>query len=142
MTPAELAAIAIGCVVSVIAWFIKRDVGRFERAVEKQSDILEKHSTMLATMQSELARVIAVGNWEPNLQRFFGEGGGQARLWASVEALEKDVEQLRERDHWVVNKLAVIKARTDSCGCSGDSKDQTDWALPEWRTADRRGYKK
>lgn len=139
----HLVIMFVGAVASVIAWFVRRDIARFEQIAEEQRKLLQQHSEAMHSVQSQIGRVIELGKWQPNLERFFGEGGGNSRLWKAIEILTHDVGQLRERDHFLINKLTVIKGRCDIVAKKypdlGFNPTKDDWILPEWTSHKKEG---
>ena len=100
---------------------------------------LSRHNEILAGMAQQIATVLEVGKWNGNLQRFFGEGGGQARIWRSVEELQFNEQQFRERLHWIANKLAVLKGSMEVQGMK--CGDPSTWSMPEWKSMKERDTK-
>jgi len=127
----DITMIVVGVIIPIVGWFIKRDIHRFEKTAEKQSELLEKHNDSLVAIQTQIAQVVSIGKWEPNLQRFFGDGGGNARIWRAIEALQFDMEQSRERHHWIANKMAVLKGSMEVAGMK--CGDPAGWQMPEWK---------
>lgn len=124
----------VSILVTVISWFIKRDIARFEKVLEKHSADLADHSKALATVAQQVAAALEVAKWIPHLNRFFGDGGGLSRVWRNIEQINFDIEQCRERDHWFVNRLSVIKGSMEmqNLKCGGD---QSSWTCPAWKHA-------
>jgi hypothetical protein len=122
----------LGILVSVVSWFLKRDIHRFEDAMKAHNAELSKHSEMLSSMSFQIQSALEVGKWIPNFQRFFGEGGGNSRIWRSIEKLEFDIEQSRERSHWLSNKMGILKGSMEVQGMK--CGDPAGWAMPEWKS--------
>ncbi len=121
----------LSILITVVAWFIKRDIARFERVLEKHASDLSKHAESLATIMQQVTSALEVAKWTPNLQRFFGDGGGNARIWKAIESLQFDMEQSRERHHWMANKMAILKGSMEVQGMK--CGDPAGWVIPEWK---------
>ena len=133
----DLHTVATGALlgmISVIGWFLRRDIARFEKMMETHHLELSKHNELLAVMAKDIATVLNIGKWNENLTRFFGDNGGHARLWRNIESLQFDMEQCRERHHWIVNRITVIKGSMESQNLKCGSLDGTGWSMPEWKT--------
>lgn len=122
----------LSALVMVVAWFIRRDIARFEKVLDKHASDLSKHAESLTTMMGQVNAALEVAKWTPNLQRFFGEGGGNARIWKAIEALQFDTEQSRERHHWIANKMCILKGSMEMQGMK--CGDPTGWVLPDWKS--------
>lgn len=127
----QIVILAVGVVVSVIGWFIKRDLARFERQMEAHNESLNRHSESLASLSTQVTQLVEFQKWVPQLQRFFGDGGGHARLWRNIEGLQAGEQQTRDRFHWFINRLSVIKGSMEmqNLKCGGDPQS---WIMPGW----------
>ncbi len=128
-----VAMMFFGTLISVIAYFIKRDIARFERSIEEQNKAIIEQGRALAAFQTQLATVLKVTEWIGHLDRFFGEGGGQQRIWKVIDKIQHDQSQLRDRDHWIANKLTIIKGRME---LGGTKFLEGEWSMPEWKSGD------
>lgn len=122
----------IGIIMSVIGWFLKRDIARFEKMMDKHNDQLGKHTESLAKISEQIAQVLEIGKWNAQLQRFFGEGGGHARLWRNIEELQFNEAQIRERLHWFMNRMSIIKGSMEMANLKCGNADG--WTMPEWKS--------
>lgn len=130
MTVESLVMLFFGSLATSIAWFIKRDIGRFEKHIEEQSKATIANTTAINSLQVQIATLISIAEWSGHLERFFGEGGGNKRIWVAIEDIRKDNEKLRERDHWFMNKLAIIKGRCEMNGIKFSENES--WIIPSW----------
>lgn len=121
---------ALSIMVATIAWFIKRDIARFENVLEKHAEGLSRNSESLASMMHQVNSALEVAKWNPQLQRFFGDDGGHARLWRAIEDLNGQLDMSRRRHHWFANKLAVVKGSMEVAGLK--CGDPAGWVMPDW----------
>jgi hypothetical protein len=121
---------SFGAIVSLLWWFIKREFSKFEeRERETRTSIsnIEKHISQAHGRLDELSKLV---DHVPDMRRFFGPKGGQARLWGRME---HDMGQIREREHFLIGKMSVIKGSLEVAGIKCGNPD-TIWHLPEWKS--------
>lgn len=120
----------LGLSLGVIGWFLRVEHARNEKMLTKVTDELSRFNEAFAGIHGKLDELSKIIEHVPDMRRFFGPRGGQARLWGRIE---HDVEQIREREHHLVNKLAIIKGSLEmqgiKCGAPGDV-----WSMPEWKS--------
>lgn len=112
------AAVGLG----VIGWFIRRDISRFEKTVSTLHDSIND-------IKEQVRGVSEIVKLQPDMIRFFGTNGGQQRIWEEIGKFKTDIERLRERDHWVANKLSIIKGKLEHPKAKLSKED---WELPKF----------
>jgi hypothetical protein len=120
-----------GTLIAVITWFIKRDISRFERHIESHAESIAKATESINQLQIQIGGMVGLREWIGHLDRFFGESGGQKRMWIAIEGIKDDVNRIREREHWIANKVAIIKGR---CEIAGMKFGTDEWTIPVWTT--------
>ena len=119
-----------GLAVSVIGWFIRHEHQRNERIISDIMAELSKIATAFGETRGRVDELTKLIDHVPDMKRFFGPHGGQARLWSRID---HDVEQLRQREHHLINKLAIVKGSMERAGLKCGAPD-VQWAMPEWKT--------
>jgi hypothetical protein len=112
-------AVALG----VVGWFVRRDVSRFEKSVTGLNESINE-------IKDKVNGVSEVVKLQPDMIRFFGATGGQARLWNEIKDLRDCIDQLRERDHWLINKMTIIRGKIDSPKTKLSNEE---WDLPPFK---------
>lgn len=121
---------AFGAAVAVIGWFLRNEHQRNEKRAEDIRAELTKFAIAFGEVRGRLDELAKLIDHVPDMRRFFGPRGGQARLWGRIE---HDIEQIREREHYIINKMSIIKGTLDMNGIKCGSPD-TVWQMPEWKT--------
>jgi len=121
---------SFGIAVSVIGWFLKNEHNRNEKMVAHINDQLAKALVEFGTLNGRIDELSKLTEHVPDMRRFFGPRGGQSRLWGRIE---HDVEQIREREHFLIQKLSIIKGSLDMQGIKCGNPE-TVWQMPEWKS--------
>lgn len=131
LNQSDMFVLVSGAVLSVIAWFIKRDLSRFEKTMDSHNAALHKHSEALSSLSVQVSQLVEFQKWVPQLQRFFGENGGHARIWRNIEDLQQGEQNTRDRFHWMMNKMAILKGSMEMQGMK--CGDPAGWVMPDWK---------
>lgn len=118
-----------GAAVSIIGWFIRHEYQRNEKIISDIMAELGKISVEFGETRGRIDEFYKLIDYVPDMKRFFGPHGGQARLWGRVEY---DAEQFRERLHFIMNKMAIIKGSMEMQNLKCGNKEEF-WGLPEWK---------